>query len=223
MRLLTAALLVTSAGCSLAFSPPIRALHAGMPGRLGQGELELGGAAGGLTVPTIGVPHVGVGISDGLALEAGANLALLDQAGPNWALGWAGARLTRTLGSARGFRLIGDVELGAGTGAGRAYQNRDARWNQFLTLGIYEGAGLGLQWRGLGLYARGRLDASAGSGDPTTLWPTAMLGLEVRPVRWLSIGAGGGWAAYWNNQNGLVSFWFYQAQVALILDWAHRG
>ena len=70
----------------------------------------------------------------------------------------------------------------------------------------------------MGLFLRGRLDAAGGDRVPTTLWPTLMVEVEVRPVRWLTFGVGGGYAGYWNTRDRMVSFWFYQAQLALIFD-----
>ena len=56
--------------------------------------------------------------------------------------------------------------------------------------------------------AAGRLDASAGTQLPTTLWPTAILGLDVRPCRGFSFGIGGGYAGYSNelDQLGISGF-----------------
>lgn len=220
MRILVAALLVSS-GCAPSFAPPIRGLHSGMPGRLGAGQLEVGGTVGGLTVPSVGSPHVGFGIREGLSIQAGANLAVLEEAGPNWATGWAGVLLTRTLKRSGALRLIGDIELGAGGGVGGRIGNDE--WTSLTALGIYEGLGLGLQWKWFGVYVRGRLDATGGDRLPTTLWPTLMLGVEARPLRWLSFGVGGGYAGYWNKNDRLVSLWFYQAQLALIFDVLSAG
>ena len=54
MRFVAPGLLLAVTACNPAFGPPIRGLHAGMPGRLGAGQLEVGGSAGGLTLPTVG-------------------------------------------------------------------------------------------------------------------------------------------------------------------------
>ena len=211
-------LLLIVGACSPAYAPPIRGLHSGMPGRLAAGQLELGGTAGGYILPTAGGPHLAFGFTDSLLVEAGANLNLVEGVTSNWATGWAGVRLTREKPLGHGLRLVGDLELGAGAGVGGRINADAAEWTKLGAVGIYEGFGVGVQWRALGLYARGRLDAAASSRAPTTLWPTAMLGLEVRPTRWLAIGAGGGYAGYWNDRDHLVSAWFYEAQVALIFD-----
>lgn len=220
------------AGCFPTFAPPIRGLHAGMPGRLGAGQLEAGISAGGLAVPEVGGPHLAFGLRDWLGVEAGANYNLA--AGWNWLTGWGGVRLTRQGPTRSTVRLIGDLELGAGAGVGgRVYDScanfndRSGRtiptchameWTRVPAYGIYEGFGLGLQWTWLGVFVRGRLDASASGVAPTTLWPTAMLGVEVRPRRWFSFGVGGGYAGYWNQPDRLVSLWFFQAQLAATFD-----
>ena len=189
-----------------------------MPGRLAGGQLEVSGAVGGLTAPTVGGVHVGYALNEQVQLEAGTNLSLLASS-PNWATGWAGVRLTRQSPSRHGLRLVADVELGAGAGVGGASADRsDDHWTRMPAAGIYEGFGLGAHWRWLGFFVRGRLDAAAGEGVPTTLWPTLMAGLEVRPLRWFSIGAGGGYLGHWTRPTGLVSLWFYQAQLTLLFD-----
>lgn len=215
--------LLVLGGCNLAFTPPIRGLHAGMPGRLAAGQLEVGGEAGGYQLgsstalaPTLGGPHLSYGLTDRLAIEAGANLDVLVLSYFGWATGWAGVRLTQRTRLSQRAWLIGDVELGGGGGVGGSAGGTPS--GQLLAAGLYEGVGLGVQWRGLGVYLRGRLDASGGDQAPTTLWPSALLGGEVRPVSWLAIGAGGGCAAYWNKHDGLVSGWFYQTQLTLIFD-----
>ena len=206
------------AACNPSYAPPIRGLHSGMPGRLAAGQLEVGGTAGGYFLPTTGGPHVAFGLSDRLLIEGGANLNLIEYATSNWATGWAGVRLTHGKPLSHGLRLVGDLELGTGAGLGGRNYGDTVDWTRLVAYGIYEGFGVGLQWRGIGVYARARLDAAAGDRAPTTLWQTAMVGLEVRPVGWLSIGAGGGYAGYWNERDRLVSAWFYEAQVVLIFD-----
>lgn len=209
--------LLTLAGCSPIYAPPIRGLHAGMPGRVSAGQLELGATWGGVTVPTMGGPHVSYGLSDALLIEGGVNLNVLEQPVAPWATGWAGVRATRRLSTGRGIQLIADAELG--TGAGLGGRSREASdWTDLVAYGIYEGFGLGAQWKWLGIYVRGRLDAAASTSAPTTLWPTAMAGLELRPSRRFSFGVGGGYAGYWNTSDRLMNGWFYQAQLAIDFD-----
>lgn len=207
-------------GC--AYTPPIRGLHAGMPDRVGRGQLEVGGTAGGfstgntVTAPTTGGPHVAYGLNDTVVLEAGANLNFVDAL---WATTWAGVRLVRAVRLVGEVRLVGDLELGAGLGLGGRLKHESAppRWAERPNWGLYEGLGVGLRWRWLGAFLRGRLDASAGNDAPSTLWPSAVLGVEARagPVVFALASGAGGW---WNPEMSFVGFWFYQAQVALVFD-----
>ncbi len=165
-------------------------------------------------MPFVGGPQVGYGLSDALLLEVGANLALFDG---GWATGWGGVRLTHQWPVAGG-RLIGEAELGGGAGAGGQVPERaSSQWATLPAYGVYEGLALGMQWRWLGLYLRGRLDATVSSRAPETLWPTAMVGLEVRPHHRVSFGAGCGWWAFWNRRDH-ASGGICEAQLAVVFD-----
>lgn len=207
-------------GCG--YSPPIRGLHPGMPGRLTRGQLEVGGEIGGgglgsgATAPTTGGPHLAYGLRDDLVIEGGANLNFFEGA---WATAYGGVRLSRSKPLPQELELVGDLELGAGLGlGGRLSGWRDAQWTRRQAYGFYQGFGVGLRWRWLGGYLRGRLDESANTQAPSTLWPTAMLGLEARAGRHVVFGAGAGLGGFWNRNHGLVGLWFYEAQVAFLFD-----
>ncbi len=114
-----------------------------------------------------------------------------------------------------------DGELGAGGGAGgtlcgnddapddtcpageptgpmgaRRADGRDA-WSRYA-FGGYVGFGLGARvWRSLGVFGRTRLQLTRARGVPTTLWASALGGVEgtLGPFE-LYVGAG--WAAYFN-------------------------
>lgn len=222
-------LLLGVTGC--AYAPPIRGLHAGMPDRIGRGQFEVGGTAGGfatgtgIIAPTTGGPHVAYGWSDTVVLEGGANLNFFEGL---WATGWAGVRLVRSKELGHELRGVGDLELGAGAGlGGRVYEgpppNPDARpatpvpWTSRWAGGFYEGLGIGLRWRWLGTFLRVRLDASGSTGAPATLWPSVVLGLEARAGQHLVFGLGGGAFTFWNENSGAIGPWFfYQATVALV-------
>jgi hypothetical protein len=206
--------LLACVGCVRTYSPPIRGLLAGMPDRVARGQLEVGGTVGGFSLPTTGGPHVGYGYSDTLVIEGGANLNFVDG---YWATGWGGVRLLRSKALGNEVRLVGDLELGAGLGAGGVERNDSSRWTKRFTWGMYEGLGVGLRWRWLGAFLRGRLDSSETTSGAATLWPTVMLGLEARAGP-LVFSVGGGRWAYWNQTDGLVGWWFYQGQVSLLFD-----
>ena len=221
-RGLAGVVLLGALGC--AYSPPIRGLHPGMPGRLVQGQLEVGGEAGGggltngglVTAPTTGGAHVAYGLSDTLVVEGGANLNLFEGA---WATAYGGVRLSRSKPVAGGgLRLIGELELGAGLGLGGRVNASAAPWASYQSYGLYEGLGVGLRWNALGAYVRGRLDASVSNTAPATLWPTLMAGLDARAGEHVVFGVGAGMGGFWNRTQGLVGIWFYEAQVALLFD-----
>ena len=121
IRILASALLLGTLGhglaCNPTFAPPVRAIHYGAPGRLQSGQLEVGGSAGGFSVPTVGGPQIGYAIRDWVAIEAGGNLALVSEQ-QNWTMGYLGPRFTYTPHRGRANRLILDLELGAGAGIG---------------------------------------------------------------------------------------------------------
>jgi hypothetical protein len=215
-------LLLAATGCT--YSPPIRGLHAGMPDRLGRGQVELGGTAGGFSAPTTGGPHVAYGWSDTVVIEGGANLNFIEGL---WATTWAGVRLLRAKDLSHELRLVGDLELGAGFGlGGRDYEGvpppqggsaTPVPWTSRWAGGFYEGLGVGLRWRWLGACLRVRLDTSGSTGAPSTLWPSVGLGLEARAGRHVVFGLGGGAFSFWNENSGFAGPWFfYQATVALV-------
>lgn len=221
-------LLLAATGCT--YSPPIRGLHAGMPDRLGRGQVEIGGAAGGFSTgsgtsaPTTGGPHVAYGWSDTVVLEGGANLNFVEGL---WATTWAGVRLLRAKELSNEVRLVGDLELGAGFGlGGRVYEGgpgpppaaaEPVPWTSRWTGGFYEGLGIGLRWRWLGAFLRVRLDTSGSTGAPSTLWPSVGLGLEARAGQHLVFGLGSGAFTFWNESTPSAGpFFFYQATVALV-------
>ena len=204
-------------GCIPTYAPPIRGLHAGMPDRLGRGEVELGGTAGGTiappSYPTTGGPHLGYGLSRTLVLEVGGNLNFVVG---SWATIWLGVRLPRERRLGRELKLVSDLELGAGAGLGGATASTTSPWRH-TAFGFYQGLGVGLRWRWLGGFARVRLDASQGDVTPATLWPSALLGAEARAGHFVfALGAGAG--GRWNTVDGFVGFWFYQAQVTMVFD-----
>lgn len=225
-RALLGVVLLGTVGCT--YSPPIRGLHPGMPGRLARGQLEVGGVAGGVgivggssgTAPTTGGPHLAYGLSDGLVVEGGANLNFFEG---GWATAYAGVRLSRSRPLPDELTLVGELELGAGLGlGGHRYPPPSTRWTQWQAWGLYEGLAVGLRWRWLGGYLRGRLDASASNDWVASLWPSAMVGLEARAGAHVVFGAGAGLVGEWTQGHGLVGIWFYQAQVAFLFDLAPR-
>lgn len=197
-----------------------------MPGRLVKGQLEVGGALGGgglaqPTPPTTGGPHVAYGLSDSLVIEGGANLNFFEL---DWATLYGGVRLSRSKRLPEELRLVGDLEVGAGLGlGGHLSQSSNDNWVGRQAYGLYVGFGGGVRWRWLGGYVRGRLDASANTSTPSSLWPTVMAGVEARAGDHVVFGAGAGLGALWSENQAPLGFWFYQAQVALLFDLGQGG
>jgi hypothetical protein len=225
--------LVLLSGC--AFSPPIRGLHVGMPDRVARGELELGVTAGGFSTagrpsaPLIGAAHVAYGLRETMVLEAGANVSLFE--GAQWATTWAGVRMIRSKALGSSLRLVGDAEFGAGVGLGGIDFSpppksgvTPAPWTSRHVGGFYGGLAVGLRWHWLGAFLRARLDASASTAAPSTLWPTVLMGLEARAGKYLVFALAGGAFTFWNDGRvePLVPGFFYQAQVSLLFDLLHH-
>ena len=202
-------------GCNPTYAPPIRGLHAGMPDRVAKGQLEVGGAAGGWSLPTTGGPHVAYGYDDHVVLEAGANLNFVEG---HWATGWAGVRLVRSRPLGHELHLVGDLELGAGAGLGGRLRGETRPWTSLGAYGLYEGLGFGLRWRWLGAFLRGRLDATASSDAPSTLWPSVTLGLEAKAGPHFVFALAGSRGGYWNQADGVVGIWLYEAQASFLFD-----
>lgn len=207
-------------GSACAFTPPVRGLHAGMPDRVGAGQLEVGGAlgaglfgAGAEAWPSAGVVHVAYGVSARLLVEGGANVEA------HWATGWAGVRVRRSWAFPDDVSLSADAELGAGAGAGGSRDRLPPmRWVAPVA-GVYEGFGVGVRKGWLGAFARVRFDASSGPGVPATMWPSFAVGLEARLAGRVVLGVSSGAAAMWNPSLAApAGFWFYQGHAGVLFD-----
>lgn len=213
-RTALAVLLMTA--CSPVYSPPVRGLHAGMPGLLSDRQLEVGATLGGMVSPSVLVPHLALGLRDGFAFELGANFNV---ATASWAMGWSGARLTLEKNMGIGRKLYGDFELGAGFGAGGADgpPKTATPWHLLRAYGMYGGFGVGVRTGYFGVYSRARVDASDGERTGTTLWPSVILGFEMRVAHHLVLGLAGGYLGMFApglTMNG----WMYQGQLRYFFD-----
>ena len=209
-----AVLLMTA--CNPVYSPPVRGLHSGMPGLLSDRQLEVGATIGGLVYPSVLVPHLALGLRDGFSFELGANFNVGSQ---NWAMGWSGARLTLDKHLGVGRKLYGDFELGAGFGAGGSDgpPRTMTAWNLLRAYGMYGGVGVGVRTGYFGVYGRARMDASDGERTGTTLWPSAILGVEMRIAHHLVLGLAGGYLGVFSPGFTLHG-WLYQGQLRYFFD-----
>jgi hypothetical protein len=200
-------------GCD-SFSPPVRGAMYGAPGRLREGQVEAGTYFAGAAEtgsPIIGVPSFGVGLRDWVAIEAGSNIYLQSSSTHGWALGFLGPRFTWVPHRDAKFHFVGDLELGAGVGVGgddrsglaatpecqQMPSSCDLRtsWDR-LAWGGYQGLGIGITEGDITFFLRARIEETGAVNMPFTLWPSGILGGEVRPVRWLSLSAGAGVIAF---------------------------
>ncbi len=211
------ALLIASA-CSPTFAPPLRGPGYGAPGRLRPDErFEVGGAIN-APLGLDGGPFAAVRVHPRLAVEFGAELSVIeheDDEGDDygWALGFAGLR--STLGDWRnedgaGFVLDGEFGFGAGVGGIRHWEDGGhdsdaAQWDGIESWdrpagGAYLGFGQAYyvaQW--FAVFLNERVQVSAARHVPSTLWWSALAGVEFTPGRpgpvslWLGAGVYGRW------------------------------
>jgi hypothetical protein len=226
MRLVT---LILVAGCSPTFAPPIRAYQYGAPARLTEGRVEVGATAGGLAVPDVGGPHVAVGLRDWVALEAGGNFQLLGDGQDRWAMGFVGPRFSWAPNRRAPAHFISDLELGLGAGVGGSLEDSAApqssdcprcdglQWSDRIAFGGYQGFGIGGQIHWFSIYLRARVEESTATHIPTTIWPSASLGLEANIHQRAAITVGGGFMGYFNSEERIPG-WFYQIGVTVFVD-----
>ncbi len=226
------AVAVALGGCNAYYAPPVRAFQYGAPARLEAGRVEVGGTAGGFAIPDIGGPHVGVGITDAVAIEAGGNF-WLDAGRQSWAMGWLGPRFSYAPHRERRVHFIGDLELGAGVGVGGVRDSNSSLSDHCMDCdgrsgldrlagGGYGGIGLGVQIAWVSLYARARVEMSTADNVPTTVWPSASVGAEFNYRKKFAVTIGGGYIGYVNGSDH-IDAWFYQLGAVMFFDaWKPR-
>lgn len=182
------------------FGPAVRSPGYGAPGRLRQGQLEIGG---GIAIPGYGGspgaggPYVAYAVRDWANVEVGG-----DFLAGGWALGHVGGRFTYAPRRDRKLHGALDGELGIGLGAGgngycpsygHAQAPCDRRpWHDRLAFGAYAGGGAGYHFSFFALFARGRVQATAADGLPGTVYGTLHGGMQFRIARRVDLHASGG-------------------------------
>ncbi len=221
------AVAVGLSGCNAYYAPPLRAVQYGAPARLEEGRVEVGASAGGLIVPDVVSPQIGVGIRDWVAIEAGGNFTA-DVGRQGWALGFIGPRFSYAPHRERRIHLISDFELGVGAGVGgvrdsNAAPSRDCQDCDGLSGydrvagGGYVGFGVGAQIAWFSLYGRARLETTTATNVPTTAWPTLSVGMEFNLRKVAALTLAGGYIGYVNAIDR-ASAWFYQVGVTFFID-----
>ncbi|MBZ5712613.1 hypothetical protein K7C98_25505 [Nannocystis pusilla] len=193
----------------MSYGPPVRSPGYGAPGRIRQGQLEIGGAVAHPGNPGSGGPFIGYGLRDWASIEIGADFSYRQ-----WALGYLGGRFTYAPKRDRKLHGALDGELGVGGGAGgQFYCPQDPcadarRWTDRAALGGYVGGGAGYHFSFFALYARGRFQATAAEGLPSTLFGTLHGGMQFRIARHVDIFASGGLFGLHNSEGNVYNpYW----------------
>lgn len=210
--------LAVLAACT-SYAPPVRSPGYGAPGRIRQGQLEIGGAVAHPGSPGHGGPFIGYGVRDWASVEVGADFSFRQ-----WALGYLGGRFTYSPKRDRKLHGALDGELGVGAGAGGSFHCPngstclDTRaWNERMAIGSYVGGGAGYHFSFFALYARGRVQASAAEGLPTTLYGTAHGGMQFRIARHVDLFSSAGIYGAHNTMLREISL-FYDVGISVHFD-----
>lgn len=217
--------LIVLSGCNASFAPPVRSGQDGAPGRDHQGELEATGDVNYPYVPT-GGPNLSYAVTDHIAVEGGVD------ASSNWAMGYAGTRLTATGREVAADRSLGkgpaaDVGIGLGAGAGGVGKAVNNRSFQNPAGGSYVTLGAAYWFPYISLYTRTELEQSFAANLPPTFWWSITGGVEL----WygpFSIFAATGGFGYSNDteritQNTHIESWMpIEGGVALHFDVVHH-
>jgi hypothetical protein len=215
--------------CYPSYSPPVRTGHYGAPAAPKPGRLEVGGAFY-FDGPMGGGGFVDYALNDLVQLEAGADA--LDGTDSTFATGFAGVRVAplNRLFAGRRVKLTLDVEGGGGAGAGGQHcwkeetsdgeEERDCddiSWKDRAAGGGYLGLGIGLNAAWFDLFARGRLQLTKAESAPTTLWSTALVGVQATIATRVKLYAGGGVYRYDDEQNSFWR-WLFECGLSVFFD-----
>lgn len=183
---------VLLAGCA-SYSPPVRSLGYGAPGRLRAGDVEVGGGFVGVGAPVVGSGWLAYAPRDWASIEIGA-----DGSREGWGMAFVGGRFTHAPRRDRKYHLALDGELGAGIGAGGHCQvslqteTCTRKWFDRAAFGAYAGGGVGYHLSFFSLYARGRVQPTVSDGLPRTLWGATQGGFQFRIAKVVDLFAAAG-------------------------------
>ncbi len=202
---------------------PVRGVLAGAPGRLAPGQLELTAAGLGFfnqdsvpNPPTVPGGWAGYALDEHFSFEVGGVSIPIGQGA---GFGFFGARWTRTLLAGPSGRLVVDADLGLGLGGTLCTDETcpNSKSPRTFELGATQGGAIGYTLEPITLYLRLKLEEGSALRGPVVLWPFAVLGVEARLAKVLSVGVSAGeMGAYFGSQSGWVPF--YQLQATLFLD-----
>lgn len=181
------------------FGPAVRSPGYGTPGRLREGQLEVGGGVavpGGAGGPGAGGPYLAYAVRDWANVEVGADFLYR-----TWALGYLGGRFTYAPKRDRKFHGALDGELGVGVGAGGSLwcpgdpgraDCDGRRWYDRFAVGAYTGGGAGYHLSFFSVFARGRVQTTVADGLPPTTYGVVQGGIQFRIARHVDLHGSGG-------------------------------
>lgn len=199
-------LTATALTSACVMGPPIRTGHYGAPGRMEAGMVEANAGATWSGLEISGGPMLGYGITDAVAVEAGAEAGSSERA-----IGYAGVRYTPLRPEGRDFAFTLDLESGVGAGVGGSDFNCDPQVDETCVSGWqrtagggYLGIGIGGKIKWFSPWLRVRTQASVAEGIPITSLTTAGVGVQFSIARLAHIYLGTGAYVLVNQYN---SFW----------------
>lgn len=214
-----ALLLLAATPACMSYAPPIRSPGYGAPGRLREGQLEVGGGIAHPGQPGSGGPYLAYAVRDWANVELGGEFAFKQHA-----LGFLGGRFTHAPKRERKLHGALDGELGFGFGAGgNLYTPSSAPepvprpWYTRPAAGGYTGGGAGYHFHFFSIFARTRIQVAAADGLPTTLYGAAHGGIQLRIARHVDLHGSGGWFNLINAQ-GHTGYWFWDVGAAVYFD-----
>jgi hypothetical protein len=208
-------------GCAPKFAPPVRIDHAGAPGRQQRGAIGIGAVVGITPVSQSDAPDTEIGgtllaaygITEEFAIQTGYQLTPAA-----WHMGFLGVRYTPlppNLNEPVPDILL-DFELGQGIGVGgvRHEENSDTDeidevGNPFNRVagGAYCGFGVGIGFRIVDIFVRGRAQIVKAADVEMTVWVSGIGGLQFNlPYGFRLYSAVGGGFYYNGEEQGSLSF-----------------